>query len=286
MQFGKKINWGATKPSVGYGVDFSDPISKGLVGCWLFNEGAGNKVYDIAGKNTGTLTNGPTWRGGKFGKVINFDGVDDYVLMDIGGSVPTSITLSAWIYPTAGGVVFTELGQGVINSGWHESQMEVLSTGEIKVGYWAGSLYSLSLGTFNLNSWHHVVLTFDDSNNLASGYVNGVLRNSGTSNKQYPPNLWYSVGALSATSHGDGTYFNGSIDNARLYNRALSAGEVQRLYSEPFAGILSPVRRVIFVSDGGGSLIKTINGLAQASVKTVNGLASASVKTVNGLSNV
>ena len=37
---------------------------------------------------------------------------------------------------------------------------------------------------------------------------------------------------------------------------------------------------------GGGSLIKTINGLAIASVKTINGLAIASVKTVGGLTNV
>ena len=45
------------KPPLGIQIDWSNPITKGLVGCWLFNEGSGDKVYDLSGNgNTGTLT--------------------------------------------------------------------------------------------------------------------------------------------------------------------------------------------------------------------------------------
>ena len=96
MKFLKK-NWGTTKPSVGYGVDWSDPISKGLVGCWLFNEGAGAFAFDIARKNKGTLTNGPTWTSGRFGKGLSFDGTNDYVSA---GNIGNVQNFSYWIKPS------------------------------------------------------------------------------------------------------------------------------------------------------------------------------------------
>jgi len=50
------------------------------VGVWLFNDGKGNIAKDASGKgNDGTLKNGPAWIDGKFGKALQFDGVDDYV---------------------------------------------------------------------------------------------------------------------------------------------------------------------------------------------------------------
>ena len=51
-----------------------------LVGWWWFDDGVGTTAADSSGyKNNGTLTNGPMWVAGKFGKAMQFDGVDDYV---------------------------------------------------------------------------------------------------------------------------------------------------------------------------------------------------------------
>jgi hypothetical protein len=213
-------------------------LTSGLVGLWSF-DGAdliSTTAYDRSGQgNNATLTGFGTTattskKLGVIGQALQFDGVADYVLTGTFASIPSSVTLSAWIYPTAGGVVLDEIGSG---GGWHDSQMEVLSTGEIKVGYWTGSLSSISLGTFSLNAWHHVVLTYDTTSTTGKGYVDGVFRNSMVLTKQWPGSaLQYGIGyADVATNMGDGTYFNGKIDDVRIYNRALSASEVSTLYT-------------------------------------------------------
>ena len=51
------------KPPLGARLIPGHPLANGLVGCWLMNEGSGNKVYDLSGNgNSGTLTNGPEWK--------------------------------------------------------------------------------------------------------------------------------------------------------------------------------------------------------------------------------
>lgn len=208
-----------------------------VVGMWLFDEGEGDTAEDSSGnKNDGTL-NGPKWVDGmsQSSKALEFDGSNDYVLIQILDTVPQSITLEAWIYPTAGGVVFSELGQAAINSGWHDSQMEVLSSGEIKVGFWTGVEQGISLGTFSFDTWYHVVMAFDNSDNSIRGYVDGELQEEGNLDKQYPGTLWYGIGAADTTNLGDGTYFNGIIDDITIYNIALSEEEVKQNYQAALA---------------------------------------------------
>ena len=205
-----------------------DPDS--VVGMWLFDEGEGDVAKDSSGnKNDGTLMNGPKWVDGKFGKALELDGKDDYVIVHI-GAAPQSITLEAWIYPTAGGIVFAEEGQQALDGGWYDSHMEVLSTGEIKVGFWTGAMQGISLGKFSLNEWYNVVMTYDKSKNSIKGYVNGELRESGTLAKQYPGDLWYAIGARTATNLGEGRYFTGIIDKTAVYNVALSEEDVKQNY--------------------------------------------------------
>jgi len=204
---------------------------KTIVASWSFDEGSGTKVIDSSGNGCdGTIT-GAKWVDGmaKPSKALNFDGVGNLVLADIKGTVPQSLTLEAWIYPVAGGVVFAELGQGTANSGWHDSQMEVLSTGEIKVGFWSGAETGISLGTYKLNTWYYVVMTYDkDNKNTISGYVNGELKKTGSFVKQYPGDLWYAIGSADTTSLGEGKFFKGMIDKATVYNVALSADDVKQ----------------------------------------------------------
>lgn len=209
------------------GISYAKIDPKTAVAIWTFDEGKGDIAKDSSGnKNDGTLK-GPKWVDGKFGKALEFDGKDDYVLADIGGSVPQSITLEAWIYPTAGGIVFSELGQGAINSGWHDSQMDVLSTGEIKVGFWIGSEQGISLGKYSFDKWYYIVMAFDNSDNSIKGYVDGMLKNSGKLDKLYPGDLWYAIGAIDTTTLGAGMYFNGIIDEVAIFNVALTEDDIK-----------------------------------------------------------
>src|SRR3989338_235532 len=73
------------------------PTNLGLVGYWSMDEGSGSYAGDSSGnKNTGTLTNGPTWVDGKRGKALNFDGVNDYVNLGSGDIMSSNATLSLW----------------------------------------------------------------------------------------------------------------------------------------------------------------------------------------------
>ncbi len=212
-----------------------------IVGLWLFDEGNGEKAMDSSkNKKDGTLMNGPKWVDGKLkpGKALQFDGDDDYVIVHI-GTPPQSISLEAWIYPTDGGIVFVEEGQQALDGGWYDSHMEILSTGEIKVGFWTGAEQGISLGKFDFNDWYNVVMTYDKSKNSIKGYVNGELMESGTLIKLYPGDLWYAIGARTATNLGSGRHFTGMIDKAAVYNVALSEADVKENYKTAFAVFFS-----------------------------------------------
>jgi len=203
---------------------------KSITGIWLFDEGNGDTVKDSSGnKLDGTLMNKPKWVDGrkKPSKALELDGSSSYVLVHI-GPPPQSISIEAWIYPTDGGVVFAEEGQQGLDASWYDSHMEILSTGEFKVGFWTGAEQGISLGKFPLNNWYYVVMTYDkDNGNSIKGYVNAELIESGKLVKLYPGDLWYGIGAHTATNLGDGTYFDGIIDEAAVYNVALSADDIK-----------------------------------------------------------
>ena len=57
--------------------------------------------------------------------------------------------------------------------------MEVLATGEIKVGYWTGAENGISLGKYAFNKWYNVVMVYDKSDTSIKGYINGALIESG-----------------------------------------------------------------------------------------------------------
>src|SRR3990167_11398888 len=89
------LNW---KPPAGASVDWSHSLSRELVGFWLFNENGGLRAFDIARKNDGILTGGPTWVSGNFGPALSFDGSNDYVLVNDNSAldVTGALTASVW----------------------------------------------------------------------------------------------------------------------------------------------------------------------------------------------
>ena len=109
------------KPLLGTPLDLSNPINRGLVGFWLFNEAGGMKAYDLSGKgNHGALTNfafpstsTSGWNPGRAGIGLSFDGVDDYISF---ASIPTTVidnwSMEAWINPAN----LNQLGFAVSNA--------------------------------------------------------------------------------------------------------------------------------------------------------------------------
>lgn len=223
-------------------------LTDGLVGMWSFN-GAdiyGRTAYDRSGSgNNGTLgvgSSAPTPTIGKVGQALNFDENDYVDLSDNSSLSPESgdISISTWV------------NTNILNSSEHwiwndygsqTNNLVILrlnNSNKFEIYFRDGSFnvanaiapQSLATGT-----WYNIVAVRNGT--TAKIYLNGSLGNSNTNaslgtittSDGIPPVIGVYFGKT-------GFFWNGSIDEVRVYNRALSADEVKRLYrmgaADPF----------------------------------------------------
>ncbi len=213
------------------------PSQSGQVALWSGE----NNAEDSIGTQDGSLVNGTAFVAGRIGQAFSLDGADDYVevpdstVLDIAAQ----ITLSAWINPTAlGGRIIDKLTAGVSNG-------YLLDTFGGKVRLIATSTGSADGSTsLPLNAWTHVAGVFDGTQLRV--YVNGQLDGTTDVTDTTPTNnLPLRIGA---DSNGDNR-FSGLIDEASVYNRALSATEVLNLYNYACATPTPDVAVANFLDD-------------------------------------
>jgi len=217
------------------GIIFKPVFQAGLVGYWNFQEGAGINVYDKTGyDNDGTWAGtGSHWANGKIGEGGNFNGSNDYV--NVGNPAELQLgntgTLSLWLKFSSNnapnGVISKNEGVGDTNGYmiWvgSESPGNVI-IGEICNGSSNNRIQnSVSL---NDNNWHHIVFAWDGS--FLYLYIDGVSAATPVAQTLTPVSNVYDlhIGKISSSVY----YYGGKIDEVRIYNRALSADEVQRVY--------------------------------------------------------
>ena len=173
--------------------------------------------------------------------VAQFNGQSSYVMP--GGfswmsSATQNFTYSIWIDPTSvNGVVVSELGQQTVNSGWHDSWLELVN-GNAYIRFW--SYPCVSISSIPTGTWTLITVTGSVSGGTLtySGYVNGVFANS-ISGSRFAPNTgigYYALGPADITSCGSGASYSGSMANYQFYNASLSAAEVKALYMEGIGG--------------------------------------------------
>ncbi len=231
--------------------------SGGLVGNWSFNgpdiDWKTGTAYDRSGSgNNGTITNMSTTTSpvaGISGQALKFDGVDDHVSagdpadgrLDTGTS---DFSLSVWVYtPTKDNnshniVVkwaYNEIGNSgfglVTRFGRYTMQMGIIhGVGVCNAILWYGS--NDSTNDLVAGVWEHVTATFD-RDGYARLYVNGAESYSKDISASSACDLSNSypffIGSRGIEGSPD-SFFNGSIDEVRIYNRALSASEITDLY--------------------------------------------------------
>jgi hypothetical protein len=211
----------------------------GLVAAYGFNEGTGTTVSDISGNgNTGTAS-GTTWSAtGKFGGALSFNGTSSRVNVADSTSLrlTTGMTLEAWVNPTATGtawrtVVLKEQSGGLIYSLYANTDTSRPS-GHV---YIASEFDTRGTAAVALNAWTHLATTYDGA--TLKMFVNGVQ----VSSKAVAGNMLTSTGALRIGGNAIwGEYFSGLIDEVRIYNRALSAAEIQTDMTTPVGGTPPP----------------------------------------------
>lgn len=215
-------------------------LSNGLVGYWKMdepswtNDCSTKSVIDSSGngKNGKSCPNstGPTGGGvGKFGNAGVFDNTNDYVQVDNPGLPTQDFTYSFWEKTTAANPQFLMAANGFgANEFW------------VKVNG-ANSKLSVQLhndtainakGVLNDGVWHLVTIT--RSGSTVSIYQDGALDTTGTDGSTLSFStcpLMIGVDVDSGCTGNLGEYMNGSMDELRIYNRALSPAEVQQLYN-------------------------------------------------------
>ena len=202
---------------------------------WLkLDETEGKKAKNSVEKGVDVEVEGAKWaKEGKSGGALSFNGQSDYILTAASMNEAFgdgNITIAVWINPKGGGVVADELGQHALNEGWHDSQIELMDDGEVKVRVW--ELEGLSAGKVKMNEWHHVVVRYDVKSSTLDGFVDGVKSaDKITGEKQWNNGgeIFYAFGCEDSTNLGQGGYFKGLMDDIRIYNRALTEAEVKVL---------------------------------------------------------
>jgi len=233
-------------------------LKQGLVGAWCPSLGAsGLTLIDRSGKNNhGVLTNmggQDNWRASGSGVALNFDGTNDYVV-GTQAFESTAVTFSLWAYfrtnPTNYPMLLQLRRSGGANA-TNSVQMLHRPNGDT-FGGGSGSRIMFNIDTTGGNTsfpvaaltagaWVHYCGTYSGS--TLSLYVNGVLAQSRTSATGVPTgmnqlNIGNNLGAQS-----DG-YLDGLVDDARIYNRALTPTEIRLLASKRGIGLTdSQVRR-------------------------------------------
>jgi len=178
---------------------------EGLVGYWKFDETEEEIARDFSGNgNDGTII-GAVVTTGKIGQALSFNGVSDKVTI-AGLSEEIVNSFSVWVKPiTSSGT------KCIARLGGSGNIYYIGNTG--KVSYQAGGLggknpityvngKSPTSPTLTLDVWNHLVVTFDD----------------------------YTLGTVYLASDGGKAFTQESLDEVRIYNRVLTATEVEKLY--------------------------------------------------------
>jgi surface protein len=203
-----------------------DPMN-GLVAWWKLDDGNGVIALDSSvNEYNGSLINGPVWGQGKIGGALQFDGLNDHVLLPnpVLENRNNQGTISLWFNaPSANstGYLFNAVGTSQPDNRYYIRFNSGLN------GTLGNPAYDFPANTIQPNTWHFSTMVWRNSTSDASFYVDGQLSSHSDSNYQ----LHSHIGKANLGSHmGVNGWFAGLIDEVRIYNRALSTSEVAALY--------------------------------------------------------
>jgi hypothetical protein len=208
-------------------------VNVGLVASYSFNEGSGTTLNDRTGTgHTGTIS-GALWTTatqGKFGSALTFDGVNDWVTVSDANDLDftNGMTLEAWVFPTALGsgswrnVIIKERPGGEVYNLYANSDANAPVVWVVRSATPGQPLDAAGAATLPLNAWTHLAVTYDGT--TLRLWVNGTQVGS----RAVAGPLLTSTGLLRLGGNSVwGEYFQGRIDEVRIYNRALGGSELQ-----------------------------------------------------------
>jgi hypothetical protein len=206
-------------------------LCTGLVSWWP----AEGNANDIIGPNNGTIQGGVTFVAGKIGQAFEFDGTTGDVAIPTSTTldVTTGQTVAFWIKVAAWPAQLTLITEKWDSTG-ENKHTYITPTGNIGFNNVNASAANLVSATaLTLNTWHHVAVTYDGTNEDV--YIDGSFDASegaaGAVGNGTGPLSFAHNAPLAAANSTYNTYFAGDLDEIRWYSRALSGAEISLLAS-------------------------------------------------------
>lgn len=232
-------------------IQLGHPLTRRLIGAWLYYEGSGNILHDVSGRNNhGTLTNmdpAASWTNHpKQGRALDYGGVADafYVnIPDVYASLSGNVTTFAtWIridtYDTFGAIVWsTTTGTTVYWQIANDTQVIVMNR-----------TMSVTSTNFDDGAWHHAVFVSDGSAGVRfywDGNLIGSNALSGTS-------LTAGAKTFRLGEYGGGASWSldGAMSDSRFYDRPLSDSEIKQLFYDSYAMFRPQQKTFLFSTIG------------------------------------
>ncbi len=209
----------------------SFPSGKTAIATYMLN----NNANDVSGNYNGTEFN-ISYNTGKYGGAAIFNGSNAYIDLPLSTSSlfdgKNTLAVSFWFKTTttARQRMFTDYAQTsrncdiTIDAGLIEVVTDYNQSTNLKY---------TSTSTYNDSNWHNVIVSLDQSAGQRTIYIDGSLVDTGT----LSTNSWsgtgqkVTIGAFYSSSSGYSQYFDGSIDQLRVYNSALDSTNASNIYS-------------------------------------------------------
>jgi len=240
-------------PRFGHRVDKTDPILRGCVGWWPLNDGAGRKAKDIVGTNDLSGSGGYGWSNQSIGTVAASDGVDAKFSGSSLGQIE-DFTISFWGYYDGTNNLSDFASNRVLGiAGAYPGFVFGSSGNSAPIRFFvddgsgnSATLEGAKVSYLPNDTWLNFCGTWDQSSQSIKIYIDGVdlttsfsLSATGSTIGVFTSSDNFTVAGRPGTTTRS---LGGNMQNLRFYNRALSATEVSRLYTEPWAGLepLSP----------------------------------------------
>jgi len=204
-------------------------LTNGLQAHWRFDETGGTTAADASGNNrNGTMSGATFVTGGRFGNAAQFDGVDD--IMNFTSPPATQVSFSAWVNTTGDGDSTTP--RIIATPGYNVRLRR--DSGGLNVAFEAERTTSpewrTPLGSYTDNTWHHILVAYDSATATTPAmYIDGepqtVTERTAGSGTQASSAGAASIGNQAALDRS----LLGRVDEVRMYNRVLTAGEAALL---------------------------------------------------------
>lgn len=208
------------------------------VGWWKLDDGTGKTAIDSSGNNhNGTVEGDGKWVEGKIGGAMQFNGSDTYISASRLPLDNQSFTITIWIYPIElkGNHTFISQGRAAANNKVHirvggpDAEYETPVNG-LRFGFYENDL-DTSANIIQTNMWYHVACIYDYEKKVRTIYVDGERVAQDTDVSPLNGQMGDLMLGTIRMNNNLTEYFNGILDDVRIYDRILTKEEIQNIAS-------------------------------------------------------